>query len=74
MTIAITTVLPVPVAILAHIRLNSPPSPGMSIPTFSLVGSLGEPDQRLYGLKLAEEEATVLERPLGRSNAPRGVW
>ena len=39
MTIAMTTVLPVPVAILAHRRRKPPPSPGTSMPTFSLSGA-----------------------------------
>jgi len=34
----ITTVFPEPVAILEQIRLNSPPSEGISIPTFSAAG------------------------------------
>ena len=38
MTIPITTVFPVPVAILQHCRTNSPPSPGTSIPTLSESG------------------------------------
>ena len=38
MTIAMTTVLPEPVAILEHSRRNSPPSDGMSMPTFSASG------------------------------------
>ena len=38
MTIAITTVLPEPVAILEHSLWNSPPSDGMSMPTFPASG------------------------------------
>ena len=34
-----TTVLPVPVAILAHDRGNAPPSPGTSMPTRSAAGA-----------------------------------
>ena len=56
MTIAITTVLPVPVAILAHIRRNSPPSPGMSRPRLVAFPGFGQPYQRLGGLELAEEK------------------
>ena len=36
---AMTMVLPEPVAILEHSRLNSPPSLGMSTPTFSESGA-----------------------------------
>ena len=36
---AITTVLPDPVAILAHSRLSAPPSEGTSMPTRSLGGA-----------------------------------
>ena len=47
MTIAMTTVFPVPVAILAHRRRKAPPSPGTSIPTLSARGPFGQPDERL---------------------------
>ena len=36
MTMAMTTVLPEPVAILAHSLLNAPPSDGISMPTRSV--------------------------------------
>ena len=39
MTMAMTTVLPEPVAILAHMRLNAPPSDGISTPTRSTGGA-----------------------------------
>ena len=39
MTMAMTTVLPEPVAIFAHSRWNAPPSEGMSTPTFSAAGA-----------------------------------
>jgi hypothetical protein len=38
-TIAMTMVLPEPVAILQHWRANAPPSPGISIPTRSAAGA-----------------------------------
>ena len=38
MTIPITTVFPVPVAILQHSLVNSPPSPGTLMPTLSESG------------------------------------
>ena len=38
-TIAMTMVLPEPVAILQHCRANAPPSPGISMPTRSAAGA-----------------------------------
>ena len=61
MTIAMTTVLPEPVAILEQRRSKGPPSDGTVRAYPAGVGALREPYQRLCGLELAEEEAPGVE-------------
>ena len=70
----ITMVLPVPVAIFEQSLVNGPPSPGMTMPCLSAGGASSQPDQRLDGFQLAEEEpaevpffqvSPVLQQPLG---------
>ena len=72
-----------PVAILEHSRWKAPPSPGMSMPDAVGCGAFGQPDQRLDGFELAEEEAAilalfrvvpVLEQALGDAGDARIVW
>ena len=61
MTIAMTRVLPEPVAILAQSRRNSPAVRRNVDADFLGVGRFGQPDQSLDGFKLAEEKPPALE-------------
>ena len=61
MTMAMTTVLPEPVAIFAHKRPIGPPSEGNVNANFLGCGRFREPDQRRDSLQLAEEKPAAIE-------------
>ena len=61
MSMAMTTVLPEPVAILAQRRSNAPPSVGTNDSYLVGIRRFTEPNQRLRGLKLAKEETPRLK-------------